>query len=286
MGPGDPVGIATWNYHEGTLADRIRRFAAMGFDAVSLSPGDASALCGGLTPDVEEEILSRGLAVTIHGAFTPGGNTTPDEVLLAEFQSYVGWHARTGLLYSVNYDAAGLCGADGEWEYDARTMRRVLRQMLSASNGSGVSVGVEDWPRTRDQLESVADLRAYPHFGILIDLGHLNLRVREGGPPGDDFPLKAARGYLDAVDLPINEVHVHNNDGVRDRHAPPTRGTADLAALAGILRRKGAHCVSTVEIVPAWCDLSEEQGVEAAREALDFWRTACAPAASGGPKVE
>lgn len=275
MGLCDPVGIATWNYHEGTLAGRIRQFAAMGFDAVSLSPGDASALCGGLTPDVEEAILSRGLAVTIHGAFSPGGITTPDEVLLAEFQSYVAWHARTGALHTVNYDAAGLKGAGGEWEYDAATMRRVLRKMLSSSNGSGFSVGVEDWPRTREQLESMAELRAYPHLGILIDLGHLNLRVREGSPPGDDFPLNAARSYLDAVDLPINEVHVHNNDGVGDRHAPPTSGTADVVALAGILRRKGVHCVSTIEIVPAWCGLSEEQGLEAAREALDFWRAAC-----------
>ena len=51
------VGIATWNFREGSLARRIERFAAMGFDAVSLIGSDGAALCHGALPDVEEAFL-------------------------------------------------------------------------------------------------------------------------------------------------------------------------------------------------------------------------------------
>jgi len=140
------------------------------------------------------------------------------------------------------------------------------------SAGANFSVGVEDWPRDAEQSAFVDHLRAYPHYGMLLDLGHMNMRIRKAGDADRPFPIEAARSYLDRFELPINELHVHNNDGKRDLHAPPTSGTADLAAVAGMLVEKGVNCISTIEIVPAWCGLTEEQGWQAARDALDFWR--------------
>ncbi len=108
---------------------------------------------------------------------------------------------------------------------------------------------------------------------MLIDLGHLNIRIPK--PAGEStFSIDAAREYLDRFDLPVNELHVHNNDGRADLHAPPTTGTADMAAIARLLIEKGVNCVSTIEIVPRWCGLTEQQGLDAAREALDFWHNA------------
>lgn len=264
------VGIATWNFREGSLARRIERFAAMGFDAVSLIGSDGAALCHGAMPDVEEAILKHSLAVAIHGGLLSGEGRVDKEALLADFEQFLKWNERTGALHTVNYDAAAVRTDDGGCRYLAEEMRSVLAAMLARSNGAGFSVGVEDWPRDREQMAEVSQLAAYAHFGILIDLGHMNMRVRSGG--GGEFPAKAAQSYLDAISLPVNEIHVHNNDGTRDMHAPPMSGSADLVAVADMLRRKGATCISTIEIVPGWCGLTEDEGWSAARESLRFWR--------------
>ena len=268
----DLVGVATWNFREGTLAERIDRIAGMGFNAIGLNTRDARPLARGEMPEVDDAIARHGLLVTIHGGLAPKGAPIPHDAIIAEFVSYAEWHARTGLLVSVNYDAAKRKTDDGGWEYQTEAMVELLSEMLTISDGAGFSVGIEDWPRNADQLRMVEDLRAYPHYGMLIDLGHLNMRIRKTDDPDHTFSIDAAREYLDQMALPVNELHVHNNDGKGDLHAPPTSGTADLTAVASLLAAKGVKCISTIELVPAWCGLTEEQGWEAVPGALEFWR--------------
>lgn len=269
----DLIGIATWNFCEGSLAERIDRFAAMGYNAVGLILRDAAALGRGETPDVDDAIARHSLPVTIHGGLAPTREPLQADALLSDFECFTAWHARTGALVSVNYDAAKLKTDDG-LEYQTEAMRHVLGEMLRISDGAGFTVGVEDWPLNHEQLGAVQDLRAYPHYGMLIDLGHLNMRIRKPDDPDYPFPIETAREHLESMELPVNELHVHNNNGRKDMHAPPTSGTSDLAALAGLLKAKRVDCISTIELVPAWCGLTEEQGWAAAREALEFWRSA------------
>lgn len=268
----DLVGIAAWNFREGTLAQRIETFAQMGFNAVSLIAGDACALCDGRMPDVEKVIEKHSLAVAIHAGFMVGDKHIPDYVLLSDFELYMLWNERSGALHAVNYDAALITNETGEHVYDAESMSKTLAKMLSMSNEAGFSVGVEDWPRNLEQMEAVSHLTAYPHFGILIDLGHMNMRIREDQHVDEEFPVKAAQHYLDNITLPVNELHVHNNNGVKDQHAPLDHGNADMAAIAEMLRRKGTTCISTIEIVPVWSGLSEEEGLKAAEDSLTLWR--------------
>ncbi len=270
------VGLAVWNFQEGSLAERIERCATAGFDAVSLILRDAASLCRGENPEVENVISRRSLSVTIHGGMAAPGEPIDVDALLADFRAFAAWHARTGALVSVNYDAAKT--ETGEKRPEA--MGPMLKEMLSISDGAGFTVGIEDWPLNWEQLAAVNGLQSYKHFGILIDLGHLNIRLRKQGDPGGPFPVEAAQSLFDSLPLPINELHVHNNDGRRDLHAPPRDGTGDLAEVAGLLARNGMRCVSTIEIVPRWCGLTDEQGWEAAREALEFWRDAYASAIS------
>lgn len=267
----DLIGIATWNFREGTLAQRIETFARMGFNAVSLIAGDACAMCNGQTPDVEKVVDKHSLAVAVHGGFMIGEKLIPDYVLLSDFECYASWNEKTGALHTVNYDAALVTNEQGERDYDAESMCRVLRRMLSMSNEAGFSVGVEDWPRNPEQMKDVAELAVYSHFGILIDLGHMNIRIRDERTKDELFPARAAQQYLDNISLPVNELHVHNNNGIKDQHAPLDLGNADMAAVAGMLRRKGTTCISTIEIVPAWSGLSEEEGLKAAADSLALW---------------
>ncbi|MCE5198941.1 MAG: hypothetical protein ABFD54_14435 [Armatimonadota bacterium] len=268
----DLVGITVWNFRDGSLASRIERFADMGFDAVSLCARDACALCRGTLGDVEAAILEHSLAVSFNAAFEDDGSPIPIDSLLSDIELYMRWHEDTGLLHSVNYEPAFLPDEGSVQDYHSTLMHHALRHVLSVSNGAGFSIGVRDWPRNKEQLEQVADLRAYPHMGIVLDLGALNIRARRGAGQDPIFPLNSARRYLDRINLPIHEVRVHNNDGIHDLHAPPIAGTADIAALVEMLRRRGVRGISTVDIVPSLCGLAEDEAWSAAAEALRFCR--------------
>lgn len=274
------IGIATWNFSEGTLAERIERFVGMGYNAVSLNTIDAAPLARGEMPEAEAAILWHSVPVTIHGGLGPKGLPIDRGRILTDFRAYCDWHARTGLLVSVNYDAATQKTGSGETRFRCEEMRDTLAEMLSMSGGMGFTVGIEDWPRTSEDLAVVESLRAHPHLGMLIDLGHLNMRIAKSDDPDQPFLIEAAREYLANMVLPVNELHVHNNDGAKDLHAPPEVGTSDLRALSrllhdtGKLALRGASCVSTIELVPAWCGLMEAEGWSAAAEALGFWRNA------------
>ena len=266
------VGIATWNFREGSLESRVQRFAELGFDAISLRAGDAAALCRGSTPEVEDVIAKHSLAMVFHPGFVSGGKMLPEESLVGDLELYLAWHKRTGALHTVNYEAACVETEEGEREYQAEAMRPILKRVLAISDGAGFSVGVKDWPRNREQLDAVAGLRAYLHFGVLLDLGYLHLMIRRGLEPDEPFPAKAAQKYLDRVALPINELHVHENDGVRPTARPFTSDSAYMAALAEMLRRKGCRGISTIQFNPESCGLSDDQGWDAAKQSLDYWR--------------
>ena len=274
----DLVGIAIWNFGQGTLAQRIERAVSIGYNAASLIMRDARALAQGELPEVEDVLLQHRLPITIHGGLAAKGEPIDHEVLASHFQSFTTWHSRTGLLRSVNFDAAKRLNELGDWVIDCDDMHDVLAELLGISHGAGFTVGIEDWPRCEEDLRYVEDLRAYEHYGMLIDLGHLNMRIAKADDPEHPFSLEAARDYLDKMILPVNELHIHNNDGKRDLHAPPDVGTSDVRALAGLLRSsgklnaRGTNCVSTTEIVPAWCGLTEEEGWQATARALNFWR--------------
>lgn len=264
------IGVATWNTTEGTLAYRIYRYADLGFEAVSLLPIHALAMCRGETPDVEEAITANALELTIHGGLAAMDKPIDESALLSEMEEFLEWHSRTGALRSVTYDAARK-RENGEAVYDSEGMHSVLRKLLEMTKDAGVSVGVEDWPRDGKMLAPVVDLLQYPHYGILIDLGHMNMRIGND-KPGFAYPIDAARKYLDDIAIPVNELHLHNNDGVGDLHAPLETGTADFLALAALLKPRCPRAISTVEIVPRFCGISDEDAVQAAGKALKLWR--------------
>jgi len=276
----DLIGIATWNFKTGTLAERIERFAAMGYNAMSLNMRDARALALGDTPDVEAAIVNRKLPITIHGGLAAKGEPIPVDDVTRDINLFLDWHSRTGLLVSINFDAPKMQNAEGVWEIQTEAMIAVLARMLELTADAGVTIGIEDWPRTPKDLKLVDDLRKHPHYGVLIDLGHLNMRISKTDDPDRSFSIDAARQYLESMQLPVNELHIHNNNGHKDLHAPPTVGTCDMPALASLLfsmgkpKSRGSRCVSTIELVPAWCGLTEEEGFSAASDALGFWRGA------------
>jgi len=149
---------------------------------------------------------------------------------LEDVVRYVDWlHAVGGRILVVH--PGGLSDrADAEVRREAlaRSLARLAEQLV----GSGMVVCVENMPpgvypgsRMAELAEVVAEL-ARPELALALDTGHAHLAATVDGET-------RAAGDL------LRTTHVHDNDGRRDTHDPPGRGTLDWDAWVSSLDRVG-----------------------------------------------
>ena len=255
-------GIAVWNFQEpgSTLVGLVEVFAGFGFDAVSFLPGQV-VNCG----DAEAAALlalmrERSLVATVHGNF---------EMTRSDVETVV---RRLGdRLAAVTMDAAMTADSCGHF-YDGPRMAAFLREVEEATRQRGAQFAVEDFPLDGQALEryraDLAPVLDSPRYGTLIDLGHLNLRTRQA----DYFRNMTPADYIRRVPLPIIEVHVHDNKGERDSHAPIGFGDVPFAEIAPALREAGFDGISTIEIAPSFHGSTPAASKPKAMESLERWR--------------
>ena len=82
----------------------------------------------------------------------------------------------------------------------------------------------EEPERLLDIVEGVDD----PRMKICLDVGHVNI--------ASETPVT---GWIEKLGPHIRHLHLHNNDGRRDQHAPFDEGTLDMKE---ILRAVDDHC--------------------------------------------
>jgi sugar phosphate isomerase/epimerase len=265
-------GIALWNFARPgvSLAELIDRFAAMGFEAMSFLPRQLLGMTAREQRELSSLLRRRALTATVHGAFDLG----PEDV-----ERVVSVLARR--LQSFTFDAAKRDDSSGG-AFDAERMAPLLRHVERCSRGTSLRFGVEDFPLDGQTLHrfggALAALAQCPRFGVLIDVGHMNLALRR---EGRKVPRSIA-DYIAAVPLPIIEVHLHDNDGTRDSHAPLGSGGIGFDRVAIALREAGFAGVATIEIAPALYGCPAEEAMRHAGESLAAWRRAWARAGRHG----
>ncbi len=256
------TAIATWPFMTPnvTLARGLEQFADMGCDGVSLLPRQVLDLSASEADELAALLRDRSLIVTVHG----GPGLMPDHV--ARILETLGDRLRC-----LTIDRAYQEDSRGRF-YDAERMAGLLKTVDALSAGTDLRFAVEDFPlddmavaHFRGALEP---LLASPRYGILIDVGHLNWRRQQTRYFGD----LSVEQYLAAVPLPIVEVHLHDNDGTRDAHAPFGEGNVDFAAVAEALRTAGFDGVATIEIAPDLHGASPDDELPRLAEALATWR--------------
>jgi sugar phosphate isomerase/epimerase len=263
--------VATWPFMEPgvSLARRIEQFADMGFDGLSFLPRQV------LEPDEAEArdlialLRERSLVATVHGDF----HVTPAEVERVL--------ERLGpALKCLTFDAATTWHALGRF-YDAPRMARLLAHVERCSRGSELRFAVEDFPLNAAALDhyrdGLGDALDSPRFGVLIDVGHMNLRIGEGAY----FAGLTVEQYLTGVPLPIVEVHLHDNAGGRDSHGPFGSGNIRFEEVAAGLRAARFEGVSTIEIAPSLHGGSPADVLPRIPESLAAWRELWGQSAAG-----
>lgn len=259
------IGIAIWNFEGEKLGPKLRSFAEMGYAAASINNRALDSLSNDEESEAANVADEYDLALTFHG----GLDQTP---AIARAERIVRWHERTGRVACSSYDTPHVTVTEGVRRADPEPILGILEEVLSVFAGTGISVLLEDCPIYPEQIPHLQELKErHPHLGVLVDLGHMNLRLRE--PKHDPQPLRpgAVEAYLKGIPSEIVELHVHSNDGTKDQHAPPYAPNADMVTAARVLREIGFDGISTIELVPKWCGMPPEEIIPACRRSLEYW---------------
>jgi len=260
------TGVALWNHREKDLLEKLEFFADAGFRAVSALGGQFVTMDDETGDRLAEGLRRRSLAFTIHHKLPYGEKPPTSAEFPSHVETFLRWQRRHGLLAGLTFDV------------DAEMFEQWLphlRHTLEAFRGEDVFVACEDFPLTEEARRRMGGMdREFPRMAVLIDLGHMNLRLtKELGrvpAPGD------VERYLRAVPLPIRELHVHNNDGLADQHQHLGAGTLPVKAAGAALHSMGFDGISTIEFVPSWNHIESPAGYDLALASAEAWRKALA----------
>jgi sugar phosphate isomerase/epimerase len=262
-------GVAVWNWVQPgqPLAALLGELAGLGFEVMSFLPKQLLSL----EPPEARALLSildgYRLCATVHGkcGLQPG-----------EIERIVHLLGRRLLAFTVDpllrTDSRGTL-------YAANSIVEVLCAIRAATRETRVAFAVEDFPLDalaldyyRPALEPVLDSERY---GLLLDLGHMNLRMAQ-----EEYFYTDVGDYILGLPLPIVEVHVHDNRGDRDSHEPLGAGNVPFPEVAGALMAAGFDGVSTIEIEPSFHGSTPAASKPHLRRTFEAWRGMLAAAPS------
>jgi len=258
-------GVAVWNWHEPpqALTDFVAELATEGFEAVSVQPRQVLDLGEGELADLNALLDEHGMPVTVHAA---AGTFTAE--LLHGLLDCLG--AR---LYATTFDGIMSWAPSGR-RWDAAQMVQTLLMVERVGAETGVRYGIEDFPIDATALAEFADdlapVRDNSRWGMLVDLGHLNLRRHDA----EYFGRLSVAENIARLPAPVIEVHIHDNPGDRDLHMPLGTGTLDYAEAAGALRAAGFDGIATIEVCPGLHDRRPADVWATRAESLNLWRQA------------
>ncbi len=193
--------ISTWNFVQGTdsLSSFISASTDMGFNAVSFTPVQVLTMDRDASTRLGEQISAVGLSVTVHADF----KNTPEEIdsIMVVFGES---------LCCISLDPRCRIDPAGGFLEPGR-MLQLVEHLRCGSELTGIRFGLEGFPidgcALDRNVEALAGLLECPCFGALIDLGPMNLRLSSI----PHFAEKGINGYISGEQVPIFEVHAHDN---------------------------------------------------------------------------
>jgi len=226
------MGHACWNLQAQTLSERVMAIGGLGFRAISFCPTPLKMERGEEDGEVQRLVGLFDMRTTCHTKV--GG--TEDLARLSQLQDEVSdiakWHEATGRVDVVSFDAGTRPAPQGR-VHDLEGTLQKISYAMDILRPLGISVAIENW-LWNVRLEDLDEMAsALPGLQMLLDVGHLLLARSRGlldGMPMDE--------YLGQIPMKVPELHLHDNDGFIDAHAPLGTGILDLCELA-----RGLHAI-------------------------------------------
>lgn len=199
------------------------------------------ALAPARLAETARALSGEGLSCTIHAPFmdlNPGSlERMLRDATMHRFHQVLG-AAETlrpeVMVFHPGFDRWRYGESQGQWlELSVAAWRVVLERAREIGTVVAVENIFEEEPSTLQALfEAVRD----PAFGHCFDVGHWNL-----------FKQVSMEQWFEALGAHIREVHIHDNSGTRDDHAPPGQGAIDFALFFGLMERYAPQAAYTIE---------------------------------------
>ena len=129
------------------------------------------------------------------------------------------------------------------WRYGEATVQwldfsvTAWRAVLNRAKDIGTVIAVENiFEEEPSTLKALLDAIDDPIFGHCFDVGHWNL-----------FRKVGMEQWFEALGERIVEVHIHDNSGTRDDHAPPGEGAIDFELYFRLMERYAPDAAYTIE---------------------------------------
>lgn len=242
-------GVALWNYvrdDEEHIQALARELHAQGFEAVSYNGREFSVIDDKAGASLAQLLSDTGMLLTVHYLLPDPDKPEMCEAFVKGIDHMAAWQRRYGMLHALTFDV---------W-YDRKGLLPYLKYTLESMRGLNVKVCCEDFPLNAQEADMLSDIVApEDDFGLLIDVGHMNLRQTAAGKHTDQDFVEAFK----ALPYPVYEVHLHDNHGDKDEHRWLGYGTLPVAAVAQGLKAVNFDGVVTVEIIQR--DWSLEEGI-------------------------
>ncbi len=258
------IGIATWGFGDvyPSLSDIAVYFAQQGFEALSFLPEQILNLDEQQKNNLNSVIESHGLITSIHGACHLAELIAPEYI--KTFIKTLG-----NSLYAISLDSAMAFNSCGYY-FDAKKMQNILISINNIVLDHDIYIGIEDFPLDNYCLEqyreSLSDILICSHYGVLIDIGHANIRLKSQ----EYFSNLTYGQYMERIPRRIFEVHVHDNDGSKDLHLAIGEGNTDFKAVIQGLKNIGFNGMATIQIAPFLHNATGQQDLPKALASLSL----------------
>ena len=234
------LGYCMWLLKGGSLPERIRFLYDHGFRSMAKLQSTGSA-DSSEARDAAQLIRELGMTMTCHTnvqANLKNRRMDPDFARRALEDDLWWYHATGGALRSCCSDVVSAQDPREILLDDTAALAEMQREIFG---GTGVLTGIENATYPEYCLpEHFAAMK--PHStAILLDAGHAHISLHTM-PQLQGMSMEE---YLDAIDLPIAEVHITDNHGLKDEHLAPGDGNADFASLLrGLEKRQETPVIS------------------------------------------
>jgi sugar phosphate isomerase/epimerase len=208
----------------------------IGFDAPALDTYSEAAMV-----EVARLMAENGRTVTFHGPFmdlAPGGlDETIRKATVQRLQQtleLVPLFGPRSVVFHAGYDASRYHAHREEWLSSSLATWEVLTKV---AEDMGVVIHLENvYEQTPEMILALIEKMSSEYLCFCLDMGHMNVF--------GEVPLSE---WLDALGPYIKEVHLHDNDGLSDAHAPIGSGTVPFEELFQYLRNKEMKPLVTLE---------------------------------------
>jgi len=219
-----------------------------------------------------EMVKDKDLAITMHGP------------LRREDRGYVQEMVErlSPKVYAVTYDFPRKKIEKGI-EVDFEKINEEFLSLKDFFEKQNVYFGLEDFPFEPSDLERIDEaVKNSPYYGMLLDIGHLNIRIIRSHyyrgllelghsnlriVTSPDLSYENLDVIIRNIPVPIMEVHVHDNKGEEDNHQYIGFGNNRFEDHARALIKAGFNGVSSLEI-----DFKTEEQQIKAGESLRIWK--------------